>query len=281
MKEAWIHDDVSVPTHHEAPAISPPGERPFDFPAALIASQLAPVLPRRLHSVLSMGANQLETTPSQAPAPRIRVAGFLVNPPVGLLPWAPRTVTGHGYRLQCRFQQGSFRRGRRVQEVSHRHTWAVDHHPPLRALAAFGLPDPGPPCFAGAKLPSANASDQSQWPWASSWAKKARQTLSHTSCASPSRQRRQQVLGDGKRSGRSCQRAPVRKIQRRPSKTGRFGVGFGPPRGEALSSGNKGALFSPCASVRSAGFLAIGRDAFRRILQRKESRNANASLKGL
>jgi hypothetical protein len=139
---------------------------------------------------------------------------------------------------------------------------AVDHHHPLRALAALGLPDTGPPFFAGAKLPSANASDQSNSPRASSWAKKPRQALSHTSCASQSRRRRQQVLGDGKRSGRSCQRAPVRKIQRMPSKTGRFGMGFGPPRGEALSSGNKGAIFSHWASVSSDCFLAIGRTPF-------------------
>jgi hypothetical protein len=135
--------------------------------------------------------------------------------------------------------------------VSQRNTLAVDHHHPLRALAAFGLPDPSAPFFAGAKLPSANASDQSSWPWASSWAKKLRHALSHTPCSSQSRRRRQQVLGDGKRSGRSCHRAPERKIHRMPSKTVRFGMGFGPPRGEALSSGNKGAILSHWASVRS------------------------------
>jgi hypothetical protein len=187
MKEALIHGDVSLPTHHEATEISEPGERSFDFPSALVASQLAPVLQRRLYPVLSLGANQLDTTPGQALAQRIRVAGFIVDRPFGVLPWAPR------------------------------------------------------------------------------WAKKARQALSHTSCSSQSRRRRQQVLGDGKRSGRSGHRAPVRKIQRMPSKTGRFGMGFGPPRGEALSSGNKGAIFSHCASVSSDCFPAIGRDSFRPI----------------
>jgi hypothetical protein len=263
MKEALIHGDVSLPTRHEATEISEPGERAFDFPSALVGSQLAPVLQRRLYPVLSLGANQLDTTPGQALAQRIRVAGFIVDRPFGVLPWAPRTATGHGHRLQRRFQQCYFGRGRRCEEVSHRNTLAVDHHHPLRALAAFGLPDAGPPVFTGAKLPSANASDQSHWPWASGWAKKARQALRHTSCSSQSRRRRQQVLGDGKHSGRSGHRAPVRKIQRMPSKTGRFGMGFGPPRGEALSSDNKGAIFSHCASVSSDGFLAIGRDSFR------------------
>jgi hypothetical protein len=281
MKEALIQSDVALPTHHEATEISEPSEGPFDFPSTLVASQLATVLQRRPYPVLSVGANQLNPTPGQALAQRIRVTGFIINDPFGVLPWAPRTVTGHGNRRKRRFQPRHFRRGCRVQEVSQRNTLAVDHHHPLRALAAFGLPDTGPPFFAGAKLPSANASDQSSWPWASSWAKKARQPLSHTPCSSQPLRRRQQVLGDGKRSGRSCHRAPVRKIQRIPSKTGRFGMGFGPPRGEALSSGNKGAIFAHCASVSSECFLAIVRASFRRLLQRKRPLTANASLKGL
>jgi hypothetical protein len=65
------------------------------------------------------------------------------------------------------------------------------------------------------------------------------------------------VLGDGKRVGKSCQRAPVRKMHRMPSKTGRFGMGFGPPRGDAVGSGNKGAILSHWASVSSDGSLAI------------------------
>jgi hypothetical protein len=74
---------------------------------------------------------------------------------------------------------------------------AVDHHHPLCAFAPFGFPDAGPPFFAGAKLPSAKASDQSNGPWASRWPRNARQALPQTSCSSPARRRRQQVLGEG------------------------------------------------------------------------------------
>jgi hypothetical protein len=52
----------------------------------------------------------------------------------------------------------------RVQEVSQRNTFSVDHHHPLRPFAPLGFPDAGPPFLAGAKLPSANVSAQSSWP---------------------------------------------------------------------------------------------------------------------
>jgi hypothetical protein len=139
---------------------------------------------------------------------------------------------------------------------------AVDHHHPLRTLAPFGLPDAGPPCFAGATLPSATVSAQSSWPWASSWARKTRHAFSHTPWASQSRRRRQQVLGDGNRVGKSCHRAPLRRTQGMPSKTGRFGMGFGPPPGEAVNSGHHGAIFSHCASVSSDWSRAMGRTPF-------------------
>jgi hypothetical protein len=257
MKECLIHGDVALPAHDEPAEIPQPGEGPFDFPPAPIAPQLPTVLQWGPHTVFPMGANQLNAAPGQPLTQRVRITGFVIDDTLGMLARPPRTVTGHGNRLQGRLQQRHFGWGRRVQEVSQRNTLAVDHHQPLRAFPPLGLADLGAPFFAGAKLPSAKASAQSSWPWASSWAKKARQALSHTPCSSQPRKRRQQVLGEGKRSGRSCQRAPVRKIQRMPSNTGRFGIGFGPPRREALGSGNNGAILVHCASVSSECFLAI------------------------
>ena len=74
--------------------------------------------------------------------------------------------------------------------VSERNTFAVNHHHPLRTLSAFGRPDRGAPFFAGAKLPSANVSAQTNWPFSSNSARKDRQIVTHTSCCSQSRRRR-------------------------------------------------------------------------------------------
>ena len=115
------------------------------------------------------------------------------------------------------FEERNFVRGRRVQVVSQRNTLAVDHHHPLRSLAAFGLSDVLAPFFAGAKLPSANASLQSNCPRWSSSERKARHASSQMSCSSQFLSRLQQVDGLGNCFGKSAQGAPVRSIQRMPT----------------------------------------------------------------
>jgi hypothetical protein len=281
MKERLIHREMMLPAHDQAAKIATPSESALNFPPALVAPQLAAILQWRLHSVPAMGANQLNAPHGQPLPQGIRVASFVIDDPLRVLAWPPGAMAGHSNGVQGRLQQGHFGRGRRVQEVSQRNTLAVDHHHPLRTLATFRLPDARPPFFAGAKLPSANASDQSSWPCTSSWARKARQALSHIPCSSQSRRRRQQVLGEGNRSGRSFQRAPVRKTQRMPSHTGRFGMGLGPPRGEALSSGNNGAIFAHCASVSSECSLAIQGTPFTAYYSRRVPDHATSGEEGL
>jgi hypothetical protein len=156
----------------------------------------------------------------------------------------------------CRLDQRHCGWGRRVQEVSQRPPWAVDSHHPLRAFAPLDFANAGTPVFAGATLPAAKASDQTRWPWTSSWPRHARQAFRPISCSSPSCRRRQPVRGEGYRLGQSFQRAPVRQIHRIPAKQGRAG-GVCPPHGEAWVSGSQGAIFSHCSSVSSEGSLAL------------------------
>jgi hypothetical protein len=66
------------------------------------------------------------------------------------------------------------------------------------------------------------------------------------------------VEGCGYFSGISCQRAPLRRIQRIPSNTRRFSVHGRPPLRCLGSWGSKGAIFFHCASVSNAPDRAIG-----------------------
>jgi hypothetical protein len=141
--------------------------------------------------------------------------------------------------------------------VSQRKTFAVDHHHPLRALAPLGFADTCAPFFAGAKLPSAKASLQSNWPRSSSSARKARQARSHTPCSSQRRSRRQHVDGLGYHRGRSFHGAPVRKIQRIPSKTLRLSIHGRPPRLDRFGLGNNDSICCHCRSVSLQRSLAI------------------------
>jgi hypothetical protein len=63
--------------------------------------------------------------------------------------------------------------------------------------------------------------------------------------------RRQQVEGDGYSSGRSCQLAPVFKIQRIPSRQRRLSAQGRPPFLPLGRRGSNGSSFSHIASVRN------------------------------
>jgi hypothetical protein len=144
-----------------------------------------------------------------------------------------------------------------VKVVSQRKTLAVDHHHPLRPLAPLGFADACAPFWAGAKLPSRNASLHCNCWRSFNSARNARQIVSQTPCSSQSRSRRQQVDGEGNSAGKSCQRAPLRSIHKIPSSTARWSLGGRPPRGRGRCRGSNGWIFSHCASVSSRPNRAI------------------------
>ena len=99
-----------------------------------------------------------------------------------------------------------------------------DHHHPLRPLAPLGFSDSAAPFFAGAKLPSRKDSLHFNCWRSFNSLRNVRQICNQTPRSSQSRSRRQHVEGCGNFSGRSCQRAPLRRIQRIPSSTRRFSI---------------------------------------------------------
>ena len=239
------------PSHHQPSKVTPPCQRAFDFPSSLVATQGASILGGRFLPIFSMRTNQLNPSSRQSRAQRIGISGLVIDQPRRIFPRSTATGARHSDPLQGRFDQPDFGWGRRVQVVSQRNTLAVCHHHPLRTLSAFGFTDAGPPFLAGAKLPSANVSAQSSWPCSSSWPNSARHAFSQMPCSSQARSRRQQVLGEGYRSGRSFHRAPLRNTHKIPSNTGRLAIGLGPPLGDAFGAGNSGAICAHWASVNS------------------------------
>jgi len=196
---------MPLPTPDQTAKTANPRDGARHCPPRLVAPQLTTVLPRQLHSRTAMGTEPL-------PAPSVHRLRQAAASPAGSSIICSGCLRGRPgpWRGTAMGSRVGSRRGRRVQEVSQRHPLAVDPHHPLRALDTCGLGDAGPPGFAGAQRPSANASDQARGPRASRWAKKARHAWSHMPCSSQSRRRPQQVLGGGKRSGRSGHRAPER-----------------------------------------------------------------------
>src|SRR6202049_355515 len=259
MKERSINSKRAIMAHHQTPVIAQPADSAFDDPAASIAPQRATILCRRTNAILLVRADQFDAALPQPLSQRIAVVGFVGDHAHRLLPWPPRTMApSYADRRQRRLREPDFRRGCRTKVVSQRNTRAVDHHHPLRPLAPLGFPDSAAPFFAEAKLPSKNDSLQSSCSRSFNSLKNVRQIFSQTPCSSQSRSRRQQVEGCGYFSGRSCQRAPLRRIQRIPSSTRRFSIHGRPPLRCWGGLGSKGAIFCHCTSVSNGRDRAIG-----------------------
>jgi hypothetical protein len=259
MKEGLINRQRSVVTHDQSAEVPDPGEGAFHDPSPLVAPQSPTVLRRRFTAILAMRGDQLGAASSPLLTQRIAVVAAVTDEtrqflsrPAGSMP------SPYADRRQRRLDEFDLRRGSRVKGVSQRKTRAVDHPHPLRPLAPLGLADSGAPFLAGAKLPSKNDSLHFNCWRSFSSPRKARQISSQISCSSQSRNLRQQVEGAGNSSGKSCQRAPLRKIHKMPSSTLRSFAGGRPPRGRGGRLGSKGRIFSHWASISNRPYRAIG-----------------------
>jgi hypothetical protein len=259
MKESLVNGQRAIMAHHQSAEVAEPSERALHGPASFIAAQGPPILRSGLAAILAMRGDQLDAALRQLLPQRVAIVAPVSDEAKGLLP-RPASPMPASYpdRLKRRLDEFDLRRGSRVKVVSQRKTLAVDHHHPLRPLAPLGFADGGAPFLAGAKLPSRKDSLHFNCCRSFNSPRKARQIRSQTSCSSQSRSLRQQVEGEGNSSGKSCQRAPLRKIHKMPSSTLRSGAGGRPPRGRGGRLGSKGRIFSHWASVSKRPYRAIG-----------------------
>ena len=259
MKKPSINRQRAVVAHHQAAEVAEPGERAFHGPSSSVTPQRPAVLRGGLATILAMRYDQLDAALGQSLTQRVTVVAAVRNDACWLLPrTAWPMLPSYADRRERRFRQPDLRRGSRVKVVSQRNTRAVDHHHPLRPLAPLGFADSRAPFFAGAKLPSRNDSLHFNCWRSFNSPRKARQIPNQIPCFSQSRNLRQQVEGAGNSSGKSCQRAPLRRIHKMPSSTLRSGAGGRPPRGRGGRLGSRGRIFSHWASVSNRPYRAIG-----------------------
>jgi hypothetical protein len=262
MDKRRKHHNLSLVTHHQSSEIADPGDRALDFPAAFVPTQLSSVLSLGFNTLRPVWANQVDASFGQTASQRIGVGGLVVNQPHWVLSGASSSASWHRHLVQRSLDQSDFIWCGRGKEHSQRNTLAVCHHHKLRTLSAFRLADACAPFFAGKNVPSAKVSYQRRRRLTSSSASSARHAFNQIPCSSQSCNRRQHVLGEGNRLGRSFQRAPLRNTQRMPSNTRRFAIGVRPPLGDGFGSGNNGAIFAHCRSVSSDCSRAIGKSPF-------------------
>lgn len=240
---------------HQSAEVADPRDGAFDLPAASVASQLSAILRLRSHSAPAMWADQVPALGQKVRSQLVAIVGSVSN-----------------QRSRCFGDRDFIDDGFDQRDLSRRSTFGpacewnsltISHHHPLCTLSPLGFADSVAPFFAGEKLASTNTSSQSSKPCSSSVSRKECQILTSTSSPSHSTSRRQHVLGDGYRSGKSRQRAPLRNTHKMPSKHARSSAGGRPPLADRFRLGMNRLIFSHCSSVtKTSCRLAIERSPF-------------------
>ncbi len=231
-----------VPSYQPSEVLDPT-DRSLHFPATAISTQFATILRRRLLPVAAMRANQVDAATLQPHSQRITVGGRVVDQTARL--------SSQNSRFQELLDERYFVRAGAGRVDAQRETFRVGENHDLGSFAALRLANLFTPFFAEANVPSAKDSSWFTRPWRSSKRISRAHAFPQTPLSVHCRWRRQQVEAEGKRLGKSFQRAPLRSIQRMPSTQGRDGVTGRPPWGPTGGSGNKSAISCHCSSVSS------------------------------
>ena len=221
-----------------------PSEQALDLPAISVAPQRSSILGRWFLTVRLVRSDQLDPLFTQLFVQRVTVVGTISNQSL----WALLGKTA----CECSFDKSDFMRRSTFNGYGDRKTRAICHCHELCTLAPLGFSHSSTPFFAMTKLPSMKHSVKSSLPRSLTSFTRARNIFSKTPAWTHSWKRRWHVWYGGYRSGKSCQRAPVRKIQRMPFKISRS-LTLGLPRPSALLTGfgRSGLTIAHCSSLMS------------------------------
>ena len=246
-------------SNHDSAIAGNPGYCPFDFPATTVTSKFSSILRLRSHSIFSMGTNQIPAFFQKNFSQRITVLGPICDQ------WC-RLFTRWDF-FDDFFDKLDLSRRSALGPACKWDSFSIYHQHNLCTLSPLGFPDSGPPFLAGEKVPSTNTSSQSIRPFSSRVSRKPCQIAARTSSRSHSASRRQQVLGEGYRSGRSRHRAPLRRTHKIPSKQARLSAAGRPPLADRSRVGIRSSILFHCSSLtKTSCCLAIERSPFNSIV---------------
>ncbi len=204
--------EVLLPDEHPPIALKMSEEPPY-LPASTVSPELPAILRSWLHPVPLMRSNQLNVQSGQLSIQGITIVSLVSNQPDGEISGKPRCES-LSYKLD-------FMRASRTRVNGDRNTIAVDHCHDLATLAPLGLSHVPAPLLAVTNVPSMKHSVRSSLPRSRRSSANTFGVLSKTPSPAQFRYRRWQVWYGGYLAGRSCQGAPVLRIQRTPLRTSR------------------------------------------------------------
>jgi hypothetical protein len=251
VDKSLIEKAVAIMTNDESAEAADPDDRAFDLPAVAVASQFSTVLGVRSCASSSRRTNQIAAFGRQARAKF--VAGI-------------RSIGNHrNSRFSGRhlidqvFNERDLSRRSTFGPVCKWKSLAICHHQLLCTLSTLRVADFFAPFLAGEKPASTNTSSQSKSPHSSSASRNPCQISTSTPSSSHSTNRRQQVLGEEYRSGKSHRRAPLR-THKVPTRQARSSAGGRPPRKDPFRSGMNSLIFFYCSSLTKIRVVELSKD---------------------
>ncbi len=242
--------EMTIRAHDQSTGMIHPTEAPFSFPPVTEALTNAGWMPAPW---LFAHAPWRDAASTQVLAKHSAIKGFVRS---HLLRACCGTATGawYGNRSHRRFSQGACVGLCARYGPANRQSDIIDRLHDLRAFASLRCASAIAPFFAGTKLPSTNACDQSTSPAVSRRLSRVRQIRAHVPARDRSRNRRQQALDEPYAFGRSAQAQPVLSTESILF-TVRRSLFRGRPRRWRFEM--RGSMTAHCASVRS--WLLIAR----------------------
>lgn len=136
MNQSFEISDGSFVSYDKAAEVLQPGIGAFYYPAMAISPELTPVLMSGFTVIPPRGYDGFDVSVDQHLARFVAVISFVSNQPFRLASELSLVKL-----FQSHFQQGYFRRGRRVHVNSERSTRAIGQYHELCSLAALGFAD--------------------------------------------------------------------------------------------------------------------------------------------
>ena len=228
---------------YQSSEVLQPADGSFNFPTLAVAPEFSAVLSWRFDAIGFVRSNQVDPAFEKSRSQRIAVGCFIVDQ---LFRTTSNSTVG-----EQRLDEFDFMRAGAFNHVAARRTVAVNQQHDLGAFTTFGLAYAKAPFLAEENVPSAIDSSRSISPCRSSLLTRRAHAFLNKPDSDHSFNRRQQVGCDGKWSGKSRHRAPVRKIHEIASKQARDEARGRPPSGDGGGSVKRSEIKPHWSSVSS------------------------------
>jgi len=228
---------------YQSSEVLQPADGSFNFPSLTVSPEFSTILSSRFNAVGFVRCNQVDAAFEETKTQWVTISCGVVD--------QLSRPTMNDPVFEQRLDESDFMGTGTFNHVAARRAVAVDQEHDLSAFAAFGLTYVKAPFLADENVPSAMDSSRSISPCRSSLLTRRAHAFLNRPDSDHCFRRRQQVGCEGKWSGKSHHRAPVRRIQAMASKQLREEARGRPPSGDGGGSSNRSEIKPHWSSVSS------------------------------